>query len=274
MRKSVKLMAAAALALGFAVAPHTKAAITNGGFETGDFTGYNTLGDTSIQTTGTGFEPPQGTNVAFLNNDPTGFNQFGTSPATTSVGTLDSFSGLSAGTLEGMGVTSGSAINQSFTTTGGTLSFQYNFLTNETPATNQDFAYVALSGTGIVGTEFVILANPTLPVGFNPPNGISGPDATDGGIYAYLGGGTGTETGYLTDAFTGLAAGSYTVAFGVTNVTDNSGSSGLLVDNITAPGSNGGGGGAVPLPAAALLAPAVLALAGRYTVKLRKQAQA
>jgi len=267
MRKSVKFMAAAAIALGFAVAPRSKASITNGGFETGDFTGYSTLGDTSIQTLGTGFNPPQGNDDAFLNNDPSGSNVYGTSAATTSVGTLDSFSGLSAGTLEGLGVTSGSAISQSFTAGAGTLSFEFNFLTNETPQTNQDFAYFTLSGSGIVGTELFTLANPTTPAGTPPPL-----TSAQAGIYNYLSG-VGTETGFLTESL-GLAGGSYTISFGVTNVTDTNGSSGLLIDNLTAPNSSGGGGGAVPLPAAALLAPAALALAGRYTVKLRKQAQA
>jgi hypothetical protein len=270
MRKSVKLMAAAALALGFAVAPHTKAALTNGGFETGDYTGWSTLGDASIQTLGTGFNPPAGNDVAFLNNDPSGSNIYDGTAATTNVAALDSFSGLSSGTLEGLGVTSGTAISQSFTTSGGALSFEYNFLTNETPATNQDFAYVALSGTGIVGTELFVIANPTTPAGTPPPL-----TSAQAGIYGYLSG-VGTETGYLSDSIPSLAAGSYTVSFGVTNVTDNNGSSGLLIDSVTAPSSStsggGGGGGAVPLPAAALLAPAALALAGRYTVKLRKQA--
>jgi hypothetical protein len=269
MRKSVKLMAAAALALGFAVAPHTKAALTNGGFETGDFTGWNTLGDDSIQTLGTGFNPPQGNDVAFLNNDPSGNNIYDGTAATTNVGALDSFSGLSAGTLEGLGVTSGSAITQSFTTSGGALSFEYNFLTNETPATNQDFAYVTLSGPGITGTEIFEIANPTSPAGTPPPL-----TSAQSGIYSYLSG-VGTETGYDPYTIAGLTAGTYTVSFGVTNVTDNNGSSGLLIDSVTAPSNGnggGGGGGAVPLPAAALLAPAALALAGRYTVKLRKQA--
>jgi hypothetical protein len=271
MRKSVKLMAAAALALGFAAAPHTKAALTNGGFETGDYTGWNTLGDASIQTLGTGFNPPQGNDVAFLNNDPSGSNTYDGTAATTNVGALDSFSGLAAGTLEGDGVTSGTAISQTFSTSGGALSFEFNFLTNEPGAAgNQDFAYVTLSGPGIAGTEIFQIANPTTPAGTAPPL-----TTAQSGIYSYLDGGTGTETGYLPYTIAGLTSGTYTVAFGVTNVTDNNGSSGLLIDSVTAPSNGnggGGGGGAVPLPAAALLAPAALALAGRYTVKLRKQA--
>jgi hypothetical protein len=181
---------------------------------------------------------------------------------------------LAAGTLEADGVKSGTAINQTFTATAGnTISFDFNFLTNEPGAQgNQDFAYYTLSGPGIGTVTVNMLANPTTPAGTAPPL-----TPAQAGIYGYLSG-TGTETGFLGASFGIAATGTYTLTFGVTNVTDTNGSSGLLIDALTGAtngnGGGGGGGGAVPLPAAALLAPAALALAGRYTVKLRKQAQA
>jgi hypothetical protein len=265
MRTRFKIMAAAMLALGFAVAPMSKAQITNGGFETGTLSGWTSQGDASVQ--GSDFNPI-GNNIAFLNNDASGSNVFDGSAAITNVATLDSFSNLAAGTLEGDGVTSGSVMKQTFSATAGnTISFTYNFLTNETPATEQDFAYYTLSGPGIGTVTVNVLATPTAPAGSAPPL-----VADQAGIFNYLGSGTGTETGNLSTSFAIATSGTYTLTFGVTNVTDLNGTSGLLVDAVTGATSSGGGGGSVPLPAAALLAPAAIALAGRYSKKLRNQA--
>ena len=42
------------------------AAVVNGSFETGTFTGWNTIGDTSIQTSAIGVAPTDGTSMALL----------------------------------------------------------------------------------------------------------------------------------------------------------------------------------------------------------------
>jgi hypothetical protein len=267
MRTRFKIMAAAMLALGFVVAPLSKAQVVNGGFETGSLSPWTAQGDVSVQ--GSDFNPI-GNDIAFLNNDASGNNVFDGTAAITNVGTLDSFSNLAAGTLEADGVTSGSVMKQTFSATAGnTISFTYNFLTNEPGAAgNQDFAYYTLSGPGIGTVTVNMLANPTAPAGSPPPLA-----ANESGIYDYLSAGTNTETGNLSTSFAIATSGTYTLTFGVTNVGDLNGTSGLLVDAVTGATSSGGGGGSsVPLPAAALLAPAAMALAGRYSKKLRKQA--
>src|SRR5215510_6991338 len=53
----------------FIMAGTANAALTNGGFETGDFTGWQTLGDASIQGTSFGSGPTQGLYQAVLTND-------------------------------------------------------------------------------------------------------------------------------------------------------------------------------------------------------------
>ena len=147
--------------------------------------------DVSVQ--GSDFNPI-GNNIAFLNNDASGSNIFDGTAAITNVATLDSFSNLAAGTLEGDGVTSGSVMKQTFSATAGnTISFTYNFLTNETPATEQDFAYYTLSGPGIGTVTVNVLATPTAPAGSALPLVVD-----QAGIFNYRSG-TGTETGNPVD---------------------------------------------------------------------------
>jgi len=136
-----------------------------------------------------------------------------------SVDQLESFLGLSAGTLDGVGngpVVNGSALQTSFTATAGqVLSFQYTFLTDEDPTAGplnivNDFAFVTLNSqdptsiADVVGSTFSSSSTPFA-----------------------------METATLTFTITLADAGLYTLGIGVANVTDASFPSGLLVDGLS-----------------------------------------
>jgi hypothetical protein len=199
-RTVIGLLAVAAPFL--AVARDSHAAIINGGFETGDFTGYTTTGDASIKTAAFGITPPEGTHQALITNN---------APAV-AASAVETFLALPATTLTAAGATNGSAFKQTFTLNAGdTLSFQWNFLTSEfgpDPDFN-DFGFYTLNGV------LTRLADTLSPL-------VAAPPAT----------GFVNQTGYATVTLTGLAAGSYTLGFGVVNVTDTFIASGLLVDNL------------------------------------------
>lgn len=130
---------------------------------------------------------------------------------------IESFLGLSSGSLDGLGdgpVANGSAIQTTFTATAGqVLSFQYQFLTNEDTSSPlnlvNDFAFVTLNSqdpsslADVAGTAFSISSTP-----FNLGSAI------------------------LDFSMTLATAGSYTLGIGVVNVTDDTYPSGLLVDNL------------------------------------------
>ena len=67
--------------------------VVNGGFETGTLTGWNTLGNTSIQTAAYGTAPTQGTYQALITNG----------SGSVSDANLETFLGLSTGALDGLG---------------------------------------------------------------------------------------------------------------------------------------------------------------------------
>ena len=96
----------------------------NGGFETGDFTAWETIGDTSIETAEFGVIPTQGDFQALLTTD------FGS----VSDDILENFLGLNSGDIDGIGngdATQGSALRKTITVEAGdVLSFDFNFLTD------------------------------------------------------------------------------------------------------------------------------------------------
>jgi hypothetical protein len=134
---------------------------------------------------------------------------------------IESFLGLSSGTLDGLGngnATEGSAIKQTFSGTAGqTLTFDWNFLTNETtPASFNDFAFISLfpggnSTLADTNSRFPLLGNN---VSFN------------------------SETGFNTFSFSLPDDGDYTLGLGVVDVNDTIVDSALLVDNVNL-GTNG-----------------------------------
>ncbi|HEY9830379.1 MAG TPA: S8 family serine peptidase [Stenomitos sp.] len=177
-------------------------AVSNGSFETGNFTGWTTQGNTNIKTTYSGINPTQGSYQALITNG----------GGSVSDANLESFLGLSAGTLDGMGngdVTEGSAIKLSTITVaaGTTLSFDWNFLTNEsTPSSYNDFAFVSINGLKELADTSSTFVMPS---------------------------GSVKQTGYKQFSYTFTTAGTYTIGLGVVDEGDGTVDSSLLVDNFS-----------------------------------------
>jgi len=186
------------------------AVIINGGFETGDFTGWSTTGNTSIQDSTFGSGPVEGTYDALLTtgSDP----DFG--DPSVSASDLETFLGLAPGSLNGLGngdATEGSAIKQTFSAQAGdVLSFDWNFLTSEPDeeVTFNDFAFVSLLSletlADVASSTFV----------------------SSQSILFSL------ETGFQTFSVVIPADGIYTLGLGVVDVDDDIVDSGLLIDNV------------------------------------------
>lgn len=179
-------------------------AVSNGSFETGSLTGWNTIGSIEVQTASYGVTPTQGTYQAVLTN--------GSGSVTDSA--LESFFGWSAGTLDGMGngdATEGSAMKLSTITVaaGSTLTFDWNFLTNESTPSNyyNDFAFVSINGlTELADTNSTFALSPTV--------------FTE-------------QTGYKKFSYTFRAGGTYTIGLGVVDAGDKTVDSALVVDNFS-----------------------------------------
>lgn len=178
--------------------------IINGSFETVDFTGWTTIGSTSIETSAFGSCPSEGTFQALLS----------TGGATFSDAIIETFLGLEAGSLDNFGngdVIQGSAIRQTFTANAGDiLTVDWNFLTNEGAQVfpYNDFSFVSISSQSeLANTTFSSSVTSSTTQFFE-------------------------ETGFQTFSFTIPTTGTYTLGLGVADVGDNSIDSGLLVDNV------------------------------------------
>lgn len=188
----------------------TNATLINGGFEIGNFTGWTTLGETSIETAGFGSGPTEGTFQALLS----------TGGATFKSSILEEFLGLKIGSLTKLGIpldsfpggiaTQGSAIRQTFTANAGDiLTFDWNFLTNEPalfPEFN-DFSFVSISSLSDLASKMSPAMVSPMTRFFN-------------------------ETGFQPFSFTIPTTGTYTLGIGVTDWRDTTQDSGLLVDNV------------------------------------------
>jgi hypothetical protein len=194
---------ACSISLGVVAAVQPASAqIVNGGFETGNFTGWTTTGNASIQTSAFGSGPTEGTFQALLS----------TGGVTVPDSSLEAFLGLARGSLDNLGngnATSGSAIRQTFAgRAGDILTFDWNFLTDEgTPSSFNDFSFVSLRVLSeLADTRFpIFMLSPTR---FNE------------------------ETGFRTFSFTLPMTGTYTLGLGAIDVADTIVDSGLLVDNV------------------------------------------
>lgn len=212
----------------------TQAQVINGGFETGDFTGWNRIETfindpinipvnslTSVQTSAYGTSPSSGTSQGLINFP---------NPFTIAFDTeLDDFLGLTTGTIAGLGAFGGSAIKQSITvSTPSTLSFSYNFLSNEPSNPNplNDFAFYTLN------------------------NNVTTLADVDGSSFTASGTPFSDETGYQNVSLN-LGVGTYTLGFGVASFVDSEGLSGVLIDEVTVT-ANGGGGTTTPEPSGIL----------------------
>lgn len=199
------------MALSSLTAPAQAFSVSNGSFETGSFTDWSTLssGNQTVVDNNTicgsatpcSGSPTDGTFAALL-----------TTPGTANVSSLETFLGLTPGSLIARSVTGGSAISQTFTLdTAGTLSFNWNFLTSETlrtPTANNDFA------------SFFLTSEVSLGNALNSSLVSSGTQFFD------------AETGFNSTSLQ-LSAGTYTLEFLVANSNDTSVQSGLLVDNVS-----------------------------------------
>jgi PEP-CTERM motif len=209
--------------LTFLLAPViAQADLINGGFETGNFTGWSTAGDTiAIDASLLGIPPPAGNFQALITNAPSlsgphaesysGVSSIRTNP-------LEVFLGLPTHSLADLGKTlplvfegfpmEGSAIRQSFTASGGgdILSFRWNYLTRDCCASPSDFAFAVLDGNlFLLASAASPLVSSTAP--FFP-----------------------IETGYQFFATT-LAPGAHYIGIGVVDTWDETVNSAVLVDN-------------------------------------------
>ena len=183
--------------------------IGNNSFETGNFSSWNTIGDTSIETEDLGIFPTDGASQALITS--------GVSDSGGSVVDLDleEFFDLPIGSLDGIAgsdATEGSAIKQTFTAEAGdVISFDWNFLTNESTP-NETF-----NDTGFLSIN-----------GFTFELADTNADFSDAPDVERFNSQTGTQT--LT--FSIATAGTYTIGFGAVDVGDSVVDSGLAIDNI------------------------------------------
>lgn len=203
MRKISVITAATVIGLIVSTAKMGSAAILNSSFETGDFSQWETTGQATVEDSSFGLEPSNGTYQVVLETlqDTTG----------TSGSDLESFLGLTSGSLTSSGVTEGSAIKQTFVANAGdVLTFQWNFLTDLDPSEPDynDFAFFTLNNTlnSLVDTS----------------------NATNTNFFTRLA----KETGYQSSSYKIATAGTYVLGFGVVDVGDTTVNSALLVDNI------------------------------------------
>jgi hypothetical protein len=214
--KNLSLAAGAAITLALGTSSAQAATLANGNFEDG-FNGWQTIGDTSINN---GEASLQSSSSALDVN-------------------LESFLGLAAGSLDGLGngdATFGSAIKQTIAAKAGdVLTFDWKFKAGDYLPYN-DFSFFS------IGSALSELAD----VKFVGDYGSTGPK---------------------TFSYTFQNAGSYILGFGVANVKDGGLSSQLSVDNVTVTSAT-----SVPEPASVLGLVAVGAMGAGSALK-RKQGQ-
>lgn len=219
LQRTLTLLAIGLLAGGNAFA------VSNGDF-TVNLVGWDTLGDTSSQSGAALL-----TNAFDANDDnDANFNFSGTAAAYADV--LEAAAGLSYGTL-GENAYEGALLKQTFTVNAGdTLSFQWNFLSNEVGAafSQPDFA-------------FVVINNAVTQLGGVPQASVTP------GLNSFA-----AQTGWNTFSQTFANAGSVTLALGVVDATDYITTSALMVDQVTL--------SAVPEPGALMLLGAGMVFSG------------
>ena len=175
----------------------------NFSFESGDFTGFETIGTATIEDASFGVQPTDGNTQALLS----------TAGGEDAV-EIETVLNLDPGTLSGLGGTNGSALTlEFFGIEGETISFDYSFLTSEdTPDAFNDFAVVSLSSEG---SSFFEVLGDTFSDNF----------ALSPTIF-------GEGTPFEQFSFTFGSTGVFTLGLAVLNEGDTAVGSGLLIDNL------------------------------------------
>lgn len=191
--------------------------IQNGSFETGNgnfkeaLTGWNTIGAVGIPNSSFRTVPSEGNTQALMVND----EFLGTADANE----IEQFLGSTSESLNNLSESytfGGSAMKQTFTANAGDIiSFDFNFLTNESTRNNakNDFSFVSFA-SDVLDHPFLHLLGDTFSNFVN----------SNTRFYR--------ETGYESFEYEILETGDYTLGFGVANATTDAGYSGLLVDNV------------------------------------------
>jgi len=186
-------------------------ALVNGGFETGDTSGWITRGDILVVDSDFGSGPAEGTFQLLLTtlNESVDFDRLsGTDAAASSE--LESLLAL-PGSLSGIGAVEGSVAQQIFSAnTGDTLSFRLNFLSDEIPAQSTANDAVVVVVDGVVSSPADLYS-------------VFLPDSTTEFI---------SETGFATATVPFKKSGPHRLALMVVDAADGIGASALLVDDI------------------------------------------
>jgi hypothetical protein len=183
--------------------------IVNGGFETGDFAGWSTLGNASVVDASFQTGPALGQYQALVSS----------AIGSVDVGSLEGALNLGPGSLSGLGAVQGSAIWQTVTLNqGDLLRFSWDFLTTEDTTQsnyNNDFAFYTLTPTSAPGA-LAALADVNS-------------SALFGSFSQFV-----FEEGYFQNAIPIQTSGTYRLGFGVVDVGDSFVESGLLIDGVSA----------------------------------------
>lgn len=197
---------------GSSSGPITRQGPANGDFsQSPDFTGWQTAGNDMVQAVDFHAIPDAKPTQASLSTAQQ--PNSGTLPATAA--NLEGFLGVSAGALSSAAKTAvdGSAIKQSITAKAGDLvTFKADFLTNELPKSNRDYALVSVTFNG--KTQYFKITGVLKPTSPLDAAGLS------------------SETGYHSYAILLPRGGQYTIGYAVVNVGDSTVASDLLVDNV------------------------------------------
>jgi hypothetical protein len=188
----------------------SNADVINGGFETGDLSGWTLDGFGQATGSGIGVTPTEGGYQADV--ETTG-NLTALAPA------VAASLGVPGAAIHALGAgtpVNGTGLSQDVTVSAGdTLSFDWNFLTDELsedPIFN-DFGFFTISGLAFLLASHDGSTYDTV----SPPAGYEG------------------QTGWATQSYTFPSAGTYTIGFGVFNVGDAGHDSALLLDSIVIP---------------------------------------